>query len=139
MFRFHETHLPKEKTPFRYAEAFTALFTGLKVPVIRKLALIILAQHFSFVIFYQVILIEMQREFHFSHTHLGLFYSFISLSFALSLTVVLPQAIKRFEVRKILLTLMFSSACFEFLLAGLYNLISIWVVAFFLGMFITIS
>jgi DHA1 family tetracycline resistance protein-like MFS transporter len=100
-FLFQETFIPNREKTVKFTRPLTIFFDAFKHHHISLLVSVVFSQLLGLMIYYQIMGIYLRDLFHYSSAQLGYFYAFVGLFFALGILIVLPRALKRWQLEEI--------------------------------------
>ena len=132
---FKETFVPTKKKPlslFRPIEVFIDAFRHREV---RALVIIFLLMQVGFGLYFQTILIQIKQLFSYTSLYLGLFTGFMGLYFAFGTLVIIPLALKKWNVSRMAIGALILTGGFQLWGgANQYEALS-WILAFPIALF----
>jgi len=100
-FLFEETFVPNREKTVKFTRPITIFVDAFKHHHICLLVSVVFTQLLGLMIYYQIMGIYLRELFHYSSAQLGYFYAFVGLFFALGILIVLPRALKRWQLEEI--------------------------------------
>lgn len=134
-FAFQETTQKVEnKTAIHWLRPFKNFTEGLRHRWIGALIWIFFIFQVGFSVYFQFMLVKLQKEFEFTVFTMGLFTGFLGINFMLALLVIMKRVVHLIRIEYLSLVTMLGTGLAILISAYLSSLIAIWILAIFVGM-----
>lgn len=132
---FRETFYKKRELSIEWLRPIQVFVEAFYDRSIRAIALVFLLMQMGFSIYFQLILVLLDRKYGYTSWKLGIFNAFIGFSFGVGMLLIIRAALRFWKIEKISYVFLFLTAAMQILSSMVDSIILIWVLAFFVAAF----
>ncbi|MDN3504606.1 MAG: MFS transporter [Rhabdochlamydiaceae bacterium] len=123
------------KRRINWARPITVFVEAMTHKWIRTLSITFFVFQVGFSIYFQFMLVKLQKEFAFTVFYMGLFTGFLGLSFMIALTLIMKRVVHLCRVEYLTVITLIGNGVAIFISGYMHSILSIWIFAFFVGVF----